>query len=445
MAACALAARAQALRRPGEYLGLFDWLVWGDLRQVQVLMLFGTHVVDIRVLRAQGLPPLEASAVHRVVATARTGTGRLLTPAGFGAGGVNHYVIGNASPAASAASPHEDLAVPAGSCARAAAARVHWLLLPTSATGECGPDCVEFWSGAGRSATGWQAIRTELAVHMESKKEDAAWQEIFRNCGEDIAAARPLPAPGRTVALAGAYASDAVLLPGLDTRPSPANLAKAASAVAWSSGSLASCGPPAALSSHQLPEASSPRIELEVAESLAPLPPPPEDPPPFEDPPPVLRVRSLQEWLAELSKERLAEVTRDYHSFKAAEEEHRQSHPRPKARRRIPARQRQATSYNYKVAVGFAYKEWRQTEGSSSPAPLKESAWQHGRSPALGHIARETKASRPNPTARRSRCGRRFSEGSKPRNAAKRRASRRRRGFGGARAVHYECGPVGLP
>ena len=84
------------------------------------------------------------------------------------------YVIGHASPAASAASPREDLAVPAGSCARAAAARVHWLLLATNATGERGPDCMAFWSGAVRSATGWQAIRTELAVHVESKKEDAA-------------------------------------------------------------------------------------------------------------------------------------------------------------------------------------------------------------------------------------------------------------------------------
>ena len=244
MAASAIAARAQAVQRPGEYLGLFDWLVWGDLRRAQVLMLFGTHVVDIRVYCAQGLPPLTASAVHRVVATARAGNGRLLTPAGFGAGGVNHYVVGNASPAASAASPHEDIAVPPGSCARAAAARVHWLLLPTNATGECGPDCMAFWSGAGRSATGWQAIRLELSVHMKSKKDDAAWQEIFRNCGEDIASARPLPAPGRTAALAGACASNALSLPGLDVRPSHANLAKAASAASLSAGASASCAPP---------------------------------------------------------------------------------------------------------------------------------------------------------------------------------------------------------
>ena len=226
----ALAARALAVQRPGEYLGLFDWLIWGDCRRRRVLMLFGTHAVDLRGVLAPDLPAMDDAPVTRVVATARSGTGRLLTPAGFGAGGVNHFVIGHCGGAAPAAAPGDDDEVPSGSCARAAAARVHWLTLPTNATGECGPDCMAFSVGSSRTAAGWQAIRQEIANHVLVKQGEAVWQDIFRCCGEDVAVARPVPHRGLSVAMAGAYASAAVLLPGCAATASAANLARAASA-----------------------------------------------------------------------------------------------------------------------------------------------------------------------------------------------------------------------
>ena len=39
--------RAARVRYPGEWLGCFEWIAWGVMRQVRVHMMFGEHVMDI--------------------------------------------------------------------------------------------------------------------------------------------------------------------------------------------------------------------------------------------------------------------------------------------------------------------------------------------------------------------------------------------------------------
>ena len=45
--AVAMFARADAIRQNGEYIGLFEFLLWSHLRQRPVQLLFGSNLVDL--------------------------------------------------------------------------------------------------------------------------------------------------------------------------------------------------------------------------------------------------------------------------------------------------------------------------------------------------------------------------------------------------------------
>ena len=59
IAGAQLAARAAEIRGQGVYLGLLEWVAFAALEKTMVLMLFGSHVLDVCGGIRTGLAPRE--------------------------------------------------------------------------------------------------------------------------------------------------------------------------------------------------------------------------------------------------------------------------------------------------------------------------------------------------------------------------------------------------
>ena len=96
--------RAARVRYPGEWLGFFEWIARGVLRQVRVHMMFGEHIVDMMQTFAPDLYTYPPKSTHRAIAV-RIHEGSLLTSASLDSPHpcVNLYVAGR--PTAGAPSP----------------------------------------------------------------------------------------------------------------------------------------------------------------------------------------------------------------------------------------------------------------------------------------------------------------------------------------------------
>ena len=86
----AIAARAVAVRRPGMFIGLFEWTCWSELRQASVMLLLGSNVTRLRDLMGLAALP-EGRPVHYVVAV-RGGSRTWM--AVQDARSVSHFLIG---------------------------------------------------------------------------------------------------------------------------------------------------------------------------------------------------------------------------------------------------------------------------------------------------------------------------------------------------------------
>ena len=91
--------RAAEVRRPGTYLGMLDWVIWGHSTNTRVVMLFGEATFDLMNMVAPGVgasDPAAAWGAARVAAVTCTGTyGTWLAAVGT-LPAINHYVIGSA-------------------------------------------------------------------------------------------------------------------------------------------------------------------------------------------------------------------------------------------------------------------------------------------------------------------------------------------------------------
>ena len=61
----AMERRARQVLEGGEYIGMFEWLVWAYFSKARVLMLFGGSIMDVYTFFGSGLPKKNAESTHR--------------------------------------------------------------------------------------------------------------------------------------------------------------------------------------------------------------------------------------------------------------------------------------------------------------------------------------------------------------------------------------------
>ena len=200
--AASIHARALEVEEPCEWLGFFEWICWSVLRRVRVLMLFASHVVDLRARFAPGLAALPDDAVVHRVAAVRVVEGGAWHSAEAAAGcpvDVNHFVIGVPIAGAAACAVHAEMPIVPNEAldASLAAAKAGWGLKATVCQGDCGVDVMAYHDGAERCADSWKAIRRELATFMRDIAAIPVWQDVFQACqeSEPPAGAPPKPKP----------------------------------------------------------------------------------------------------------------------------------------------------------------------------------------------------------------------------------------------------------
>ena len=60
--------RAAEVRCMGSHIGFYEFLAWSEMQQVQVHLLFGENVVNVRRLFSPYSPMLETKPIHRIAA-----------------------------------------------------------------------------------------------------------------------------------------------------------------------------------------------------------------------------------------------------------------------------------------------------------------------------------------------------------------------------------------
>jgi hypothetical protein len=319
-------------------IGLFEWVVWGELVQMDVFMLYGEAPVSVREFVAAALPPLATESSCYVLAVRLDDTGGMRVAGLVPGQQANHFVWATLSD-----EPLPSVVVPAGvgDDALAAARMLGWIPMPTNATGDCGPDTMAAAAGLPRTAAGWLAVRTALATFMEEVSADEVWQTVCACCHEvdtpavvasgssSSAAAQPLPAP---------------------PLPPPA------SPEATDDDSIVAAAPPLARPLAEAPvvQAASPR-DSEISSDNKDGPG---------------RV-SFPEWLRALPPHELSSALVNLASAKAAEDRWRAAHP-PVVRTHVLKPARSQPKLAYKRALAEAYSRWTVGPGAASKAKSKE-------------------------------------------------------------------------
>ena len=171
------------------WLGFFEWVCWGAMRQATTLILFGSAFVDVRATFAPALPcPGPGAPVHRVgaVRVVEGGAWRSACTEDNVLVDVNHFAIGLpiAGVAASAVETAITAAPDDGSHASLAAAKAGWGLKATVCQGDCAVDVMAYHDGRERCADTWKGIRLELEKFMHGVAGNAVWQDILSACQE---------------------------------------------------------------------------------------------------------------------------------------------------------------------------------------------------------------------------------------------------------------------
>ena len=362
--------RAARVRYPGEWLGCFEWIAWGVMRQVQVHMMFGEHIVDMMQTFAPDLDTYQPKSTHRAIAV-RIHEGSLLTSVSLDSlhPCVNHYVAGR--PIAGAPSPEaaSTMGPVHGNCedAALAASRQGWFLVETDCGGDCGVDamaCNE--PGIVRGAKVWKSIRMELSDFMSLRASDRLWQEAFRACCEDTAwlggSNPPIACLDAAVPTGKAQNKQRPSEPS--ARPFTGHLGEASNPhlpAFWPPDPCAPTHPP------PLPPPATVLREASGASSAAPLPDPVEcgaasllavsD---FEFPPETAEY-SFEDALEALPSQQLERALSSLALFRGAEVAWRSLRPTADATAKAragPRAPRKSTKLQYRIAVGRDFLRW---------------------------------------------------------------------------------------
>ena len=93
----ALEARADEVKQVSEWIGLFEWLVWSELRHVNVHLLFGINVLNVRAFVGASAIEDAGTQIHRACGVGLADNVWLsAAPQGHAAVAMNHWVIGDA-------------------------------------------------------------------------------------------------------------------------------------------------------------------------------------------------------------------------------------------------------------------------------------------------------------------------------------------------------------
>ena len=386
----AIKERAAGVRVMGMHLGIFDWLCFQAVKRVRVLTLFGSEVVDTWKIFGLALPPITFDRTHHVAAVRLRG-GSLRVPDGLGAG-INHFVIGVPAKEHAFGPSCGDADQP--SCARKAGLRAGWLLKDTVADGNCAPDCMCHMLGLPRNAASWRTMRNDVADYMESVAADERWHNAFRGCGE--AASRDEEAdetstevvvlaapsglgsvPSAVPAVPSGFEAKLAVPSGLEAAPSGL---EAVPSVLEAKPAVSSVleAVPSGLKTTPALSSGLEAVPSEVASAPSGLEAKPVVSSGLEAVPSGLEVVpsgvSFLAWLQSLSEDKLASISADYLSFKAAEERWLAHQPAKQASSKGPRAtgQRRSSNIKYKMATGVAYLAWREGTGKASRAPLKD-------------------------------------------------------------------------
>jgi len=347
------------VRKLGEYIGFFEFVVAALSKQVEVLVLFGEHIINVVDAFASDLKPCTSGwPVARIAAVvgARTWLSVEAEDGSYRAPG--HFVIGQAceggvirpSPGALTSS------------AVRAAMKVNWHLRPTDLRGDCGIDALCYHLGYPRHRAVFEQFRRELADFMVLNADDARWHNVFRQCGEMDSAPRPLPAalgpPPKPVALWGA--------------PSASSSSASASA---SCPSAASCQPEGVASPPGVPPPLPPPRVGPSSEDLVLEDAPPEAARQARPPVQVGGGGRFAEWLKAMSTDELTRATASPEAFRDAEQAWRTrlQLPKPEGKPRA-MKQRCPHALHYRLALGTSFLRWRAVEGRTSRTALKDRA-----------------------------------------------------------------------
>ena len=374
MSTNAMRLRAKQIFRQGAYIGLFEWVAWAVHEKVDVQMLFGSNIVDLKAVFAPNMPQRSLSCL-RVSAVRLSDDGKhwlsAVKASGLLVPDINHYVIGIAC----GLRPLVASGLVSSTSAVKEAMRAGWILRATEARGNCGIDCMSHHLGMPRAAPSWAAIRKKLADFMSRIADDPAWHVVFGACQEmPVRAAMPMkagmgPSKGSLSAWAAApsnaaSASSGLALPaavpgGLlppDTSSPPAVSSTSAASSLWPAASAPTGSSTAAASSHD----GAPSASVCPPLLPPPLPPPLEDPPlpsPLEQPLALVAAvplslagpRPFAEWLNNLPAPDLLKITASVTEFVEAEAKWRAEHPKQAAAEAQPRRKKYCFRHQLQV------------------------------------------------------------------------------------------------
>jgi hypothetical protein len=390
----AMRGHAEKLRLPAQYVGLFDFMLWSQLRQRAVQVLFGRNLVDLTTILGGPLSNVPIEDGIYIAAVRVVAKGRWL-PAVGASPGINHWVIGVAHP-----TPKPD---DKGRDTVSLARQAGLLLKPTESCGECGLDCLCYFEGKPRDRDGFQNMRDELADYLDTVVAVPSWQEVFRMGAEFTPAIVPVkPAPPHSGGMAPPSGGAPPAL-GSDAQPASSSSASSSSAGPPASppvlpdllaGVPADCAfaeSPAIAASAALAAPRSFEASVIAALPLPPPLPPPSDPPPLRDSqeaeqPSAFVVAASSgpanfvEYLKSKPGDGLFKAIKDYKSFMAAQEVWEEHNPRRRIVKKCGLKQKnRSTTLKYRLATAAAYLEWRKGPGADVKDHIKARVWYFAR------------------------------------------------------------------
>ena len=200
--------RAATIRRPREYIGLFEFATWCWARSRNVLLNMGTEWVSMDdwypYLQARTRGQDSKDAVH--IAAAYWNGAHWCAVHDAYKTAVRHYVI--AYPCGLPIASAEAVVVPRLDMQLR---NLGFMLITTAAQGDCGIDALAYYDNEyqRRGPEDWKELRHLLAREMSEHAGEPAWQEIFKACWET-----PDENPGVLKQAAGDEREDAVGGPG---------------------------------------------------------------------------------------------------------------------------------------------------------------------------------------------------------------------------------------